>query len=136
MISSFFIDHCNYPKWIVYSCLFLPEKVREVWIGYTLSDRTADGFNLDHHCNLISAIGSMVSLTHTARSVEVRFPFYDTDKTDMLEYYSSLMTRKVFEMVSNCIYGLSYDSGCRCPKCLKMDALRTILDRRMSGRLK
>ena len=116
-----------FPKWIVYSCLDIPEHVREVWVGYTLSDRTAENFNLDHHCNLIPAITSMVSLTHPGRSVEVKFPFYDTDKTKMLDYYMPLKYRKVFEMLSNCAHGFSHESGCRCAKCLKLETLRKIL---------
>ena len=121
----------SYPKWIVYSCLDLPIGIHEVWVGYTLSDRTAEGFNLDHHCNMINAMTSMVSLVHPRRNIEVKFPFYDTDKSEMLKYYKDLKTRKVFEMLANCGEDLSYESGCRCNKCLKLETLRTILDRKI-----
>lgn len=121
-----------YPKWIALSCMDMPANIGEIWIGYTLSDRTAQGFNLDHHCNLIQTISAMLIMSNH-RSAEVKFPFYDTDKTEMLKYYQTLKTRKVFEMIANCATGLSYDSGCRCPKCMKMDALRTILDRKIPG---
>ena len=116
----------QYPKWIIYACADLPDDVKEIWIGYTKSDRTADGFNLDHHCHLIPAISAMTTLT-CHKTVEIKFPFYDVDKVDMLKYYIPLNVRKVFEMLANCTEGLSYESGCRCNKCMKLETLRTIL---------
>jgi 7-cyano-7-deazaguanine synthase in queuosine biosynthesis len=117
-----------YPKWMVQACLDLPEDIKEIWIGYTGSDRTAKNFNLDHHCNIIPSINSMINLTYM-RYVEVKIPFYDTNKVDMLKYYSPPDIRKVFSLLSNCTAGLSYESGCKCDKCTKLKSLEDILNK-------
>lgn len=121
-----------YPKWIVYSCLDMPYKVSEVQIGYTASDR-GPGFEIDHHCNLIPAITSMVVLTFPGRSIKVTFLFFNVNKVDMLKYYEPLEYRKVFGMIANCAEGYNFDSGCRCNKCLKMDSLKTIFYSKIEG---
>lgn len=119
----------SYPKWISLACTDLPLGVSEVWVGYTGSDRTAQGFNLDHHVNLIPSITSSVALSQPGRSIEVKFPFFDVDKAEMLCHYAAVDVRPVFGMLANCPEGLSWESGCQCPKCDKIRSLRDILDR-------
>ena len=117
------------PKFIVNSTVG-GDNAKEIWLGYTRNDCACDNWKFEDHAAMIPVIQGLWGITRLSACPDIRVPFLDVDKVEMLKYYKDF--RPVMDMIATCETGQNDVRYCNCAKCKKLDDLRTIFNKTLA----